>query len=140
MPEAAKPLGKLISTHPITPASMQRAANVAVVSFLFFLVMLVVFYVRQQIGYFFLSTAFLVVYIFTLIGWVIQRRAAVRVYENGLKYRKFAAEWNEIESVNAGKSGLRITAGRDRSVIIPPTISSYSSVVSTVKQNLEAAG
>jgi uncharacterized membrane protein YobD (UPF0266 family) len=134
--EASTELGKLVSTHAISPANMQRAAVVAVVSFLFFLAMLIVFYVRQHIGYFALSTAFLVVYVFTLIGWVIQRRSAVRIYEKGLRYKKFAASWNEIKSVNADRSGLKINAEKSRSVMIPPSITGYDTVVRSLRQNL----
>ena len=81
----------IVSMHTTSPAYMQRAAIVAAVSFVFFLLTLLAFYVRQQIGYFVLSTAFLVVYLLTMISWVIRRRAAVRLHEGGLKYRKFSA-------------------------------------------------
>ena len=65
-------LGRAVSKHPTAAVYVQRAAIVTALSFFFFLGMLLVFYVRQQIVYFVLSTAFLVVYIFTMIGWVMQ--------------------------------------------------------------------
>ena len=92
-------LGKLETTHGIAPAYMMRAVVVAVLSFVFFLLMLVGFYIRQNIGYFLLSTAFLVVYVLTMFGWLAQRRKLLKVYENGFSYKKFAAGWDEIDSI-----------------------------------------
>ena len=99
--EQPQNLGRLVSSHSTSPAYLQRAAIVAVVSFIFFLAMLAAFYVRQQFGYFVLSSGFLVVYVFTLIGWVMQKRNIVSVHEGGLKYRKFRTEWSEVQSVAA---------------------------------------
>lgn len=138
MPAPKKDLGKLLSLHATSPAFLQRAAVVAVVSFIFFLAMLVAFYLRQHIGYFILSTAFLVVYIFTLIGWVIQKRTSVGLYEKGIKYRKFRASWGEIESVKADNAGLTIIKSRREKVVIPSSIQDFRSIVATVKTELEA--
>lgn len=99
--------------------------------------MLIVFYIRQHIGYFALSTAFLVVYIFTLIGWAVQRRSSVGVFENGIKYRKFRATWDEIESVKADRSGLAIKKGRHDKTMIPSSIVGFETVVAAVKTALE---
>ena len=127
----------IVSMHTTSPAYMQRAAIVAAVSFVFFLLTLLAFYVRQQIGYFVLSTAFLVVYLLTMISWVIRRRAAVRLHEGGLKYRKFSAAWDDIRSVNAGRSGLEIVTVKNNKVMIPLSISGYESIVRAVRQGLE---
>ncbi|MET0753698.1 MAG: hypothetical protein ABWZ66_10015, partial [Pyrinomonadaceae bacterium] len=97
MSEQTQNLGKLESVHGIAPAYMMRALVVASLSFVFFLVMLVGFYIRQNIGYFLLSTAFLVVYVLTMFGWLAQRRKVLRIYENGFSYKKFAASWDEID-------------------------------------------
>lgn len=137
MPTQQKDLGELVSTHTTSPAFLQRAAIVAVVSFVFFLAMLVAFYVRQNIGYFALSSAFLIVYIFTLIGWVIQRRSTVKIYENGLRYRKFTAAWNEIRSVKADGAGLNLFRGDGDKVSIPSSIEGYQSILKTVKQGIK---
>ena len=137
MSNAKKDLGKLLSTHATAPAYMQRAAIVAVMSFLFFLAMLIVFYIRRHIGYFALSTAFLVVYIFTLIGWVMQRRNVVRVYQGGLTYKKFSAAWGEIEAVNANSDGLAITGSKPEKTIIPSTVTGYDRIVASVKRGVQ---
>lgn len=60
--------------HPDSPAQLQRAAFVAVLSFLFFLAMMLLFYIRQSFLYFLLATAFLIVYIVMMISLVRLRR------------------------------------------------------------------
>jgi hypothetical protein len=137
VPEHPKNLGRLISTHSTSPVYLQRAAIVAVVSFVFFLAMLVVLYIRQQLGYFLLSTGFLIVYVFTLIGWVMQKRNVVGVYENGLKYKKFQAAWDEIASVNANSDGLEIARNKREKIRIPPSVTGYERIVRAVKQGVE---
>lgn len=136
MPEPA--LGKLISKHSTSPVFLQRAAVVAVVSFLFFLVMLLAFYIRQQIGYFILSTAFLVVYLFTLVGWLMQKRNTVGIYENGLRYGKFITSWSEIKSVTANKKGMHIEKTRGETAFIPSSVSAYESINRAVKLAVES--
>ena len=93
-------LGKLESVHVISPVFLQRAAIVAAISFVFFLIMIIAFYIRQNIGYFLLATAFLVIEIFTLIGWFIQRGTELKIYQNGLTFKKQICGWDEIESVS----------------------------------------
>lgn len=56
------------------PAQLQRAVFIAVLSFLFFLAMMTMFYIRQSMLYFLLASAFLVVYIVTMISFVRMRR------------------------------------------------------------------
>ncbi len=108
MTEKTESLGKLISVYGIAPAFLQRAVIVAVLSFFFFLAMLVVFSIRQNIGYFFLSTAFLAVYLLTMFGWLMMRKNILKIYENGLTYRKFTARWNEIEAVESSRKGAKL--------------------------------
>lgn len=108
-----------------------------VVSFFFFLAMLVAFYVRRHIGYFALSTAFLVIYIFTLIGWVIQKRSVVRIFENGIRHRNFFAAWDEIVGVKADSDGLTITKGPRDKTLIRSSVSNYAHIVNAVKQGVE---
>lgn len=108
MVEQTPKLGKIISVHGISPAYLQRAVIVAVLSFLFFLGMMLGFYIRQNIGYFLLATAFLLVYIFTMFGWVMMRKNVLKIYENGLSYRKFTARWSEIKSVETKEKSSKI--------------------------------
>lgn len=139
MPEPKQNLGKLISTHGISPAYLQRAAIIAVLSFVFFLAMLVAFYVRQHIFYFALSTAFLIVYVLTLISWVIQKRVIVSIYEKGIRYKKFSGSWDEIESVtiveeSAGRKHIKLRKSKRENVIIPSSIQGFDRILGVVKE------
>ncbi|MBV9216385.1 MAG: hypothetical protein JO053_09425 [Acidobacteria bacterium] len=51
-----------------TAAKLQRAVFIAALSFLFFLAMMLAFYIRQSMLYFLLATAFLIIYIVTMIS------------------------------------------------------------------------
>lgn len=58
----------------LSPAHAQRVAFIAVLSFLFFLAMMFAYYIRGSLLYFLLATAFLLVYIFTMISFVRLRK------------------------------------------------------------------
>ncbi len=59
---------------PMPPDQAQRAAFIAVLSFLFFLGMMLAYYLRGSVLYFLLATAFLIVYIITMISFVRLRK------------------------------------------------------------------
>ncbi|MEP7147911.1 MAG: hypothetical protein ABI857_03420 [Acidobacteriota bacterium] len=130
-------LGRLVSVHGPSPYSLQKASIVAVLSFFFFMATLLVFYVRQQIFYFVLSTAFLVVYIFTLIGWVMQKRNVVSIYEHGITHRKFSSTWDEITSVNAdSETGITLVREGGETLTISKTTADIGRITTLVKENL----
>ncbi|MFN6962672.1 MAG: hypothetical protein ACK4S4_02780 [Pyrinomonadaceae bacterium] len=135
-------LGRLLSVHPIAPAYVQRAAFVAVLSFVFFLAMIVGFYVRQNIGYFVLATAFLIVYLATMFGMFSLRRSVVKVYEHGIEYRKFSAKWSDLalHEAPAGRSGaVRLDledAARRRRVRLPETVVGADALASAVRSRV----
>ncbi len=103
-------LGKLESVHGISPAFKQRAFILAAISFVFFMVMVVGFLVRSGFVFVLLGTAFLVVGLFTLFGWLGQRNLEFRLFENGFSYKKFVCTWDEIESINL-KAESRLIGG-----------------------------
>ena len=144
MPESRKNLGKLVNTYGTSPVYLQRAAIVAILSFVFFLAMLAAFYVRQHIGYFALSTAFLVVYVLTLISWVIQKRNVVSIFENGIRYRKFSGCWEEIESasvLNEGPARAQIELKKNprEKILIPSSIQGFERIVHVIEEKVNAA-
>src|SRR5215204_5169359 len=100
-------LGKLINVYGIAPAYLQRAVIVAAFSFIFFLVTLAMFSLWRNFLYFFLSTAFLIVYLATMFGWLMMRKNILKIYENGLTHRKFAARWNEIKALETSKKDTK---------------------------------
>ena len=130
-------LGPLISTHGTSPVFLQRAVIIAILSFLFFIITLLFFYINQELMYFVMSTAFLVIYILTMIGWVMQKRNAVAIHENGITYRKFAATWDEIKSVTADpKSGITIVKLSGDTTVIGRSIAGVNEIASTIRKHL----
>ncbi len=100
MSEQTQVLGKLKSVHGISPVFKQRAFVLAVVSFVFFTMMVGGFLIRPGFVFVLLGTAFLVVGLFTLFGWLGQKNSEFRLFENGFSYKKFVCLWSEVESVN----------------------------------------
>ncbi len=137
MPQTQPTLGKLVKAYPTSPAYLQRAAIIAFLSFVFFLATLVIFYIQQSFVYFILSTAFLVVYIFTLIGWMMQKRNVVSIHENGIAYRKFISTWDQIKAITADpKSGITIVRSGGDSIMIGRSITGLSEIAATIKERL----
>jgi hypothetical protein len=131
-------LGKLISVHGTSQTSLHRAAIVAVVSFAFFLGMLIAFYIRQEIGYFVLSSAFLFLYLFTMVTLLLQKRNTVKIYENGIAYKKFTAAWNEIARVKADTAtGILLSKEKGENVTLSPSISGINDIARTIQSNLQ---
>jgi hypothetical protein len=103
-------LGKLESVHPTSPVYLQRAAILAILSFVFFLAMITAFTVWQNFMYFWMATAFLVIELFTLFGWFTQRKTEFRIYENGFRYKKQEWLWSEIESISVTGASPKLKA------------------------------
>ena len=93
-------LGKLKSIHGVSLVFKQRAFILATISFVFFIVMVVGFLIRPGFVFVLLGTGFLVVGLFTLLGWFGQRNLEFKLFENGFSYKEFVCAWNEIESMN----------------------------------------
>ena len=111
-----------MAVHRTAPSFIQRAAVVALLSFAFFLAMLIAFLVRQQVGYLILATAFFVLNIFTLIGFMIQRQNIVSVFQNGLRYRKGETAWAEVVSIDDDDAGISIVKNDSSVIKIPRSI------------------
>ena len=134
MSEKVKSLGKLVAIHALAPEHVQRAVFVAVLSFVFFLAMMILFYVRENVLYFLLASAFLVIYIITLLSWIVQRRNVVKVYENGLNYKKRTARWSEIDSVNDGPDVGEVIVRDGKPILLPKTLSSFDALLNNIRQ------
>ena len=135
MPSTENGFGKLIATHRTAPAYIQRAAIIAILSFVFFLAMLVAFLVRQQVGYLVLAAAFLVLNIFTLIGFVLQRQNSVSIFDNGLRYRKGSAKWPDVVSVDDLETGLSIVKTDGSVIKIPRSIDDLGRLNSQIRES-----
>lgn len=137
MSKPNKDLGRIVSVHGLQPAYLQRAVFVVVLSFLFFLGTMVVFYLQQGFVYFLLSTAFLIIYLVTMTSWILQRRNVVKIYENGIEYRKFSCLWNEIDSISAGEANtVKFTTKAGGKFAIPATIAGLDQIIRTTRSNI----
>lgn len=102
------PLGKLINVYGVSAVFKQRAFVVAIVSFVFFAAMVVGFLVRPGFVFVLLATAFSVVCLFTILGWLVQRKTEFKLFENGFVYKKFVCLWTEIEAATVKIENSRI--------------------------------
>lgn len=137
MPDSTKNLGKLIRSHGISPVFIQRAVVISVISFLFFLVMMLGFYLRQNLGYFLLATAFLLVYLITMFSWMMQRKTELRIFENGLSFKKKSIRWDEIKHL--GDDGV-IDTNDGTKMTIPGSLRDFVAVMNTIRAKAGSEG
>ncbi len=134
MPEPDKNLGRIVAIHGVQAAYMQRAVFIVLLSFIFFLGTMVVFYMQQGFVYFLLSSAFLIIYLVTLFSWFSQRKNVVKIYEHGIEYRKYSCLWTEIESIGAGeKNTVNIRTKAGGKFTISAVISGLDQIVKTIR-------
>ncbi len=138
-------LGKLESVHGLSPAYLQQALVVIILSFIFFLAMLFAFSLRQQIGYFILATAFLIIKLFMLFGWMRQRKKELRLYENGFTYQKKTCKINEIEKIyvkhlnrmfGGEKIEWTITKTNGEKIVLTEAIYKVAGIIEKIDQKL----
>jgi hypothetical protein len=130
VPDSSPDLGKKLSTHGISPVYLQRGAFIAVLSFAFFLAMMFGFYIRQSMGYFLLATAFLIIYLLTLVSWFMQRKNLITIHENGLKFRNREKLWSDITKVeDSGR--IEVTDGLPFE--IPTTVHDFERVIRMIR-------
>lgn len=135
MAVTSKNLGKMVSIHGVQPALVQRAAIIAVLAFVFFFAMLVAFSYRQNLGYFVLASAFLVVEIFTLMGLFAQRRNVLKIFEKGFSYKKKAAFWDEIDKIGKDR-GYEIVRLDGEKIALPGTIQDIDMVIKGIESKI----
>jgi Ca2+/Na+ antiporter len=144
MTEKTSNLGKIIGVYGIAPAYLQRTVIIAVLSFLFFLITMVMFSMWKNFLYFFLSTAFLVVYLLTMLGWLMLRKNILKIYENGLTYRKFAARWDEIAAVETntknGKTTCEIQTTKGGKIALTETIYQVEQAIKLIEAKKRGKG
>lgn len=133
MTEKVKELGRLVSVHHISPASIQRAFLTATLSLIFFVAMFAAFYFRQNILYFLMASGFLVVYLILMASLIFQRRTTFSLYENGFVFKKTRANWETIAAID--DNGLVRLKDR-QTVLIPKNLLNYGDIVATIKQKI----
>lgn len=133
-------LGRLIGVYGLSPTHQQRAAVLSGLSFLFFLAMLLAFYVRAQFGYFLLSTAFLIVFAFTMIGWWWQRRNIIEIFDRGIRFRGRQLLWDEVAAIRDRPEGFIIETKSRANISIPKTIEQFHDVRALVETRTGNSG
>ena len=133
-----KDLGRLVSVHGMAPAHLQRAVFIVVLSFIFFLAMMFAYYIRQNILYFLLASAFLLLYLVTLVSFAMHRKNVVEVYEKGLKYKSQQVEWGDITAVD---EDTKVTLAGGRSITLPKMVVNADKLIDTIRtRSANAAG
>ena len=130
MTDSNKNLGKLIGAYGISPAFLQRAAFISILSFVFFLAMMAGFYLRQNIVYFLLATAFLLVYLFTMFSWVLQRKTELRIFESGFSFKKNSVRWDAIKEVD--RDGV-VNTTDGKKLTIPRSIRDFDILLNVIQ-------
>ncbi len=116
-------LGRLVSLYPISALSVQRAVFVAVLSFVFFMAMMLVFYSLESLLYFLLASAFLVIYLITMIGIFMQKKSVLKIFEHGITYKSFSGRWEDIEAVsNSGRNVFEIKKTNGETTVLPSSL------------------
>lgn len=124
--QAPEDLGKLIAVHPIAPALVQRAVFITALAFLFFLTMMFTFYLRQNILYFLLASAFLVVYLVMMFALLMQRRSTVEVFENGFRTKKQSVRWTDVVSIS-DEGFVELSSGKN--VVLASSVVRFNQLI-----------
>ena len=115
---------------------VQRAAFVAVLAFVFFIASMFLFYVRESLLYFLLASGFMVVYLITMLSWVVQRKNVVQIFEGGFSYKSKQASWDEITRV--ADDGT-ITLASEKQIIISPAMDKFPALLDLIRRRAEKA-
>lgn len=134
MAENNKHLGKLRAVYPIAPAHLQKAFFIIVLSFLFFLAMMFTYYMRQNIIYFGLASAFLLVYLLTLFSWVLQRKSLLQLFDAGFLYKNKQAVWDEVAEVHDDGSIILVDGRR---IVISQVIRDRDKALMIIREHLK---
>ena len=65
------------------------------------------FYLLQNIVFFLLATAFLVIYLATMVSFFTARKKSVEVHENGLRIGRESILWTDIDGIDEDGSIAR---------------------------------
>ena len=133
MTETPKTLGKLVAVHPIAPAFVQRAVFIAALAFMFFLAMMFTFYLRQNILYFLLASAFLVLYLVMMFALLMQRRSTVEVCENGFRTKRQSIRWTDVVSVS-DEGVVELSSGNN--IPIARSVVAFEELLATLRRNV----
>jgi hypothetical protein len=140
-------LGKIQSIHGLSALHTQRVIIVAGSALVFFSAMLVAFAVRQWFGYALLAIGFLVVEVFTILGWFSHRGGEFTIFEEGFIYKDQMSRWEDIESIyTSEQSGFfgkkvssEITKSNGEKILIPDSIQGFEEIVKMIGKKMKTA-
>lgn len=95
--------------------------------------MMFAFYLLKNIIYFILSSAFLILYVIMMFAWLMQRRAAVELYEKGIVIKKRRLRWLDIKAVDENGE-MKLTTGDD--LAISTSLYERDLLISHIKANI----
>jgi len=130
MPPSGKDLGRSIAVYGPAPAFLQRAVFLTVLSFLFFVGTMFIYYIRQGFVYFILASAFLVLYVISLISFVAQRKNTLVIHQHGIEYKKDKILWTDVKSVSDEGVILLID---QRTITIPKSLANFNDLVDQIR-------
>ena len=113
---------------------MQRAVFIAVLSFVFFLVTMVIYYMRSNILYFLLATAFLLIYLAMMVSIVLQRKSVAEVFENGLRYKGREFNWDDLKVVS--DNGV-LTPRKGKPITLPGALNDRTGLITRIRGSLD---
>jgi hypothetical protein len=93
---------------------------------------MIVYYIRESLLFFLLATAFLLIYIVTMISLVRGRRGVVQLFEHGIELNKQRIAWDEIENVS--DAGI-IELSNGKSVQIPTSLDRLPKLISSISSH-----
>jgi hypothetical protein len=125
-------LGRALSTHGVDPALLQRGVFIVVLSLLFFLGTMLLYYWRQGLGYFLLATAFLVIYLVTMFSFVMLRRYVVTIYEAGFIYRGRKVSWRNIDNVSPTGE---IIVKDGKPINLPRSLRNFGDILDVIREH-----
>ncbi len=95
--------------------------------------MMFAFYLLKNIIYFILSSAFLIVYLIMMFAWLMQKRSAVELYENGIIVKKRRLLWNEVTAIN---DDGEMTLATDDKLTISTSLYERDLLIRHIKANI----
>jgi hypothetical protein len=136
VPKTRSELGRLVAIYAISAAYQQRAVFVSVLSFVFFVAMMIGFYVRENIGYFILASAFMVLYMVMMFSWLWARRNVVEVFEGGFKYRSNDVSWDQIDNISDDAKVLLKDGG---TISLPEALEGSRQLIASIRGHLSGS-
>ena len=72
-----------------------------------------------------------------MFGWLMLRKNSLKIYENGISYKKFKAHWEDIkEIVSADKKSYEIRKINGETIILTDAIQGLEQIIAEIKTRI----